>query len=169
VRCYGPRVIRVCFVCLGNICRSPTAEGVFRALAAGSATLADGIEVSSAGLSGAHAGEPYDARSREAAGRRGIVLDGRSRRFEREDFARHDCIVAVDRAVHSSLLRAARTPEERARVVLLRDFDPASPRGSDVPDPYHGGPHGFDHVLDLCEAACRGLLAHLEASGQRAG
>ncbi len=155
------RTIRVLFVCTGNICRSPTAEGVFRALAK-AAGLDGRVEVDSAGTGGWHVGEPPDARSQEAAAHRGIDLsDLRARQVAPGDFAAFDYVVALDRG-HLQALRRMAPPDHLDRLHLFlnhaRDLDL-----EDVPDPYYGGANGFDHVLDLVEAGCRGLLAHIHA------
>lgn len=130
-----------------------------RALVA-EARLHDLIELDSAGTGGWHAGDPPDARSVAAARRRGIVIDGSARQVALADFERFDLLIALDASNASGLLSVA--PDERAaaKVRLLREFDPASAAGADldVPDPYYGGEDGFDHVLDLVDAACRGLL-----------
>ncbi len=152
-------MIRVCFVCLGNICRSPTAEGVMRHLVK-EAGLSHLIEVESAGTAGYHTGSPADARSRKAAQRRGIVLDGRAQQFQAADFGRFDYVLAMDGNNFADLEGLA-PPDLLKKLHLLRSFDPASPRGAGVPDPYYGGPEGFDEVLDLCESACAALLERL--------
>lgn len=152
-------MVRVCFVCLGNICRSPTAAGVMQWLV-DEAGLSDRIEIDSAGTSAHHAGEKPDARSAAAAAVRGIRLPGTARQFFAEDFARFDYVLAADRR-NLEILTGLRRPTDRARLALLRSFDSAAPVGAEVPDPYYGGPGGFDHVLDLCEAACRGLLQRI--------
>ncbi len=152
--------MKLLFVCLGNICRSPTAEGVMRGLVA-EAGLEDRIEIDSAGTGGWHVGAPPDARATEAARRRGLTLDGAARRVTPDDFAEFDLILAMDRDNVEALKAVAPDDPGRAKVRLLREYDPAS-RGApdlDVPDPYYGGPAGFDVVLDQVEAACRGLLA----------
>ena len=151
---------RICFVCLGNICRSPTAEGVMQALVE-EAGLSARFVLDSAGTSGYHQGEPADSRSIAAARRRGYSLESRSRQFKASDFSRFDYVVAMDQSNLSGLEQLASSEPERAKLHLLRDFDEASPEGAEVPDPYYGGPGGFDRVLDICEAGCRGLLAHV--------
>ena len=105
-------------------------------------------------------GERADPRSREEARRRGIELPSRSRQFRSEDFDQFDLILAMDRSNLRNILRLARTEEQRSQVHLLRDFDPSAEAGSEVPDPYYGGPRGFPDVYDICERACRGLLEH---------
>lgn len=152
--------VSVVFVCLGNICRSPTAEGVFRHLVA-EAELQDRIHVDSAGTAAYHAGEPPDHRATQHAARRGIRLEGRARQFVAKDFQRFDYVLAMDAANFRELSRQARDDTARQRLYYCRDFDASSPRGASVPDPYYGGDAGFEEVLDLCEAACRGLLEHI--------
>jgi protein-tyrosine phosphatase len=154
--------LRVCFVCLGNICRSPTAEGVMRALVR-EAGLASRIAVDSAGTGAWHAGEPADARARAAARARGIELTSTARMFVRADFERFDYVLAMDRANLRALRQLARGPEEHGRLHLFRSFDPTAPVDAEVPDPYYGGPEGFHEVLDICDRGCRGLLEHLRA------
>jgi protein-tyrosine phosphatase len=151
--------VRILFVCMGNICRSPTAEGVMRHVLR-EAGLEDRIEVDSAGTGSWHAGDPPDERATAAAALRGIALEGAARQVRPEDFARYDLLLAADRQNLSALRSLAPDAEARAKVRLLREFDPASEGAPDldVPDPYYGGPGGFEEVLDLVEAACRGLL-----------
>ena len=150
-------IIRVCFVCLGNICRSPTAEGVMRRLVEDEG-LSERIDIDSAGTAAYHVGESPDKRSRQAARRRGFPLDSRARKFERDDFGVQNYVLAMDRENLADLeaLRAGSSFE--GHLSLLRDFDPLAPPGSEVPDPYYGGDAGFEEVIDLCEAACRGLI-----------
>jgi protein-tyrosine phosphatase len=154
--------MRILFVCMGNICRSPTAEGVMRRL------LRDAgldVEVESAGTGGWHVGEPPDERAAAAAARRGVTLEGAARQIAPEDFRRFDLLVALDRANLRELLALAPDEEAAEKVRLLREFDPATAGGGDldVPDPYYGGDRGFETVLDQVEAACRGLLDELRA------
>ena len=152
-------MVRLCFVCLGNICRSPTAEGVMRHLLE-ERGLAREVGVDSAGTGAYHVGEPPDRRATKAAKQRGIELTGRARKFNVEDFERFDYVLAMDRSNFDDLMAVA--PKHLVgRLSLLRDFEPASPRGSSVPDPYYGGVDGFEEVIDLCLAACQALLDHL--------
>ena len=154
--------VHLLFVCLGNICRSPTAEGVMRRMV-DDAGLEDAIAIDSAGTGGWHVGAVPDPRSTDAARRRGVVLEGAARRVEPADFRRFDLLLAMDRENLSTLHALAPDEDARRRVRLLREFDPASAGAPDldVPDPYYGGPRGFDDVLDLVERACAGLLDDL--------
>jgi protein-tyrosine phosphatase len=152
-------VTRVLFVCMGNICRSPTAEGVFRHLVRDEG-LEGEIEIDSAGTGDWHVGEPPDTRSTEAARRRGIELGGQGRQFSPADFDRFDLILAMDEQNRREILALAPDDAARSKVRLFREFDPASNGAADldVPDPYFGGDQGFEHVLDLVDSASRGLL-----------
>jgi len=152
--------VRLSFVCLGNICRSPTAEAVMRHLIKQEG-LQQKIVLDSAGLGDWHLGEARDSRSQAVGKRRGIPLEGVARQFQGPDFARFDYVLAMDRQNRDGLLKLAPDAEARAKVRLLRSFDPASPPDAEVPDPYYGGPQGFDQVFDICQAACEGLLAQL--------
>jgi protein-tyrosine phosphatase len=156
-------MIAVCFVCHGNICRSPTAEAVFATLVE-RAGLQHAIAIESAGCSDEHAGESPDRRSERVAALRGYSMRSCARRFERDDFARFDLVVAMDRHNRSHLERIAASPRERAKVKMLREYDADDPRPLDVPDPWYGGGEGFDEVLAICERACEGLLAELRRS-----
>lgn len=152
-------MIRVCFVCLGNICRSPTAESVFRH-AVRQADLEQHIDIDSAGTAGHHSGESPDPRARAAGARRGIRVTGSARRFERGDFDRFDYVLAMDGDnLHD--LRALQPPSFAGKLRLLRSFDPRAEVGAGVPDPYYGDEAGFDEVVSICERACQGLLESL--------
>ncbi|HWH12961.1 MAG TPA: low molecular weight protein-tyrosine-phosphatase [Solirubrobacteraceae bacterium] len=154
--------MRVLFVCLGNICRSPTAEGVMRKLVS-DAGLDDRIEIDSAGTGSWHVGAKPDPRAAAAALKVGFELGGRARQVTAEDFERFDMILAMDRFNASELLGMAPGGAGAEKVRLLREFDPASSSewNLDVPDPYEGGEKGFRHALELIEAACRGLIEDL--------
>ena len=156
--------MKILFVCMGNICRSPTAEGVFRAHARRHATGL-GIEIDSAGTHAYHVGEPPDPRTIEAATRRGIDLTGlRARQVHDDDFERFDLILAMDRLNHATLLDRS-PPEHHERIRTLLEFA-GKTAPADVPDPYYGGARGFDDVLDLVESAVEGLLTEI---GRRSG
>jgi protein-tyrosine phosphatase len=153
--------MRILFVCLGNICRSPTAEAVFRHLLVRTETDVE-IEVDSAGIGSWHIGEPPDVRAQAAARRRGFEMAGlKARQIVREDFERFDLILAMDRENLAELRRRA-PPQYRERVRLFLQFAPELGE-EDVPDPYYGGDAGFEAVLDLAERAARGLLDYLRS------
>jgi protein-tyrosine phosphatase len=158
----GSPPVRICFVCLGNICRSPTAAAVM-AHRAEEAGLADRFRIESAGTSGWHEGEGPDRRATEEAREHGVRLTHRARRFRPEDFDRFDMILAMDQENLGDLLALAPDDETRAKVELLRRYDPSGGVDLAVPDPYYGGVDGFATTFDLIDAACRGLLAHLVA------
>lgn len=155
-------MFRVLFVCTGNICRSPTAEGVFRVLA-DSRGLGGRIETDSAGIGSWHVGDPPDRRAQETALRRGVDIgDQRARTVRPGDFAHFDLVLAMDRGHYRSL--AGSCPADLAdRVRLFMDY--ASEYGvEDVPDPYYGDGNGFERVFDMIEGAAMGLLADIEAN-----
>jgi protein-tyrosine phosphatase len=159
-----PVPIRVLFVCMGNICRSPTAEGVMRSLVA-QAGLQESIELDSAGTGSWHVGSPPDARASATARTRGVSLEGSARQVRRADFDDFDLLIAMDAANVRELRGLADGDEQRAKVRLLREFDAASAATGelDVPDPYYGPGDGFAEVFDLVQAACAGLLERIEA------
>ncbi|MEX8520905.1 MAG: low molecular weight protein-tyrosine-phosphatase [Leptothrix sp. (in: b-proteobacteria)] len=155
------RKVRVLMVCMGNICRSPTAEAVLRHRVQ-RAGLARRVEIDSAGTYAGHVGSPPDERSTAHAARRGYDLtDQRARRVASDDFSTFDLLLAMDDDNYEALL--ARCPAElKQRVRRLMDFaPPGSP--SVVPDPYYGGTAGFEYVLDLIELACDGLVQYLHS------
>jgi len=155
-------MIKVLFVCTGNICRSPTAHGVFRALVERQG-LAGQITVDSAGTHAYHVGEPPDRRSTEAARRRGFGLDDlRARQVIKQDFETFDLILAMDRG-HFGLLLGQCPPNRRDALALFLSFAPQG-NGLDVPDPYYGGGDGFERVLDMIEAGSAGLLDHIRTT-----
>ena len=161
-----PRV-SITFVCMGNICRSPTAHGVMRHKLR-EAGLADRVAVSSAGTHAWHEGEPPDPRSQQHARRRGYDLaDLRARRLLEQDFERSHLVLVMDWD-NMALAEELCPPQHRTRLRRLTEFC----RRFDapvVPDPYAGGPAGFEHVLDLVEDACEGLLEHLRGGILRTG
>jgi protein-tyrosine phosphatase len=159
--------MRLLFVCMGNICRSPTAEAVMRAVVAREG-LDHEVEIDSAGIGSWHLGEPPDRRSTAAAEARGIVLEGAARQVTAADFDAYDLLLAADEQNVAALRALAPDDEAAEKIVLLRAFDPAAVAAGDleVPDPYYGGADGFDHVIDLVETACDGLLSSLRAEGR---
>lgn len=153
-------MVKVLFVCTGNICRSPTAEGVFRA-AAEAAGLGARTTADSAGTQGYHIGEAPDPRSVRAAAARQVDISGlRARRVAATDFHRFDLILAMDRG-HLHALQSLAPPTPRAKIQLFLDYAGAPFAGGDVPDPYYGDGDGFEHVLDMTENAVAGLLAEV--------
>ncbi len=150
--------MKILFVCLGNICRSPTAEGVFRKLVHDSG-LRDRFVIDSAGTGGWHCGDLPDKRMRAAAKRRGYELDSIARQVDLTDFEKFDHIIAMDESNFEDLVALA-PPQHRSKIALLRDWDDARD-DPDVPDPYYGGPEGFETVLDIVERSCRRLLEQL--------
>ena len=153
------RGVSVLFVCTGNICRSPTAEAIFRKLA-DDAGLGGAIRADSAGTHAYHVGEPPDPRAQAAAAKRGYDLSGlRARKVERDDFDRFDVILAMDREHHIILESMAPRPSGHKLRLMMSYANRFAEK--DVPDPYHGGPQGFERVLDMLEDASRGLLESL--------
>ena len=154
---------KVLFVCLGNICRSPMAEGTFRHLVE-TRGAGDRFQIDSAGMGSWHVGEPPDARAQAAAHRRGIdISTQRARRVAGDDFEHFTAILAMDDGNRSELLRLAPRIHQ-AKVRLFLEFAPGAD-GLEVPDPYYGGPDGFERVLDLIEAASDGLYRALTDGG----
>lgn len=152
--------ISVLFICLGNICRSPLAEAVFRQVAV-EAGVEGSLRIDSAGTSGYHDGDPPDARATAVAARRGVELAGASRRVEEADVASFDYLIVMDDENRRAVDRLVASSPDNAEVRLLREFDPEAGDDTDVPDPYFGGPDGFEHVHDLVERSARGLLEYL--------
>ena len=151
--------VRVLFVCMGNICRSPTAEGVFRKMLA-DAGVDMVVETDSAGTHGYHVGRPADARAQEAARKRGVdISDLRARQVELSDYDYFDYLLAMDRA-NEEILLADAPRAQRDKVRMFLEFAPDAAQ-DEVPDPYYGGDKGFERVLDLVEEAARGFLDHL--------
>jgi len=156
------RPIRVLMVCTGNICRSPTAEGVLRRKLA-DAGLAERVEVESAGTVDYHAGSPPDHRAQQSAQRRGYDLSRqRARQLRASDFERFDLLLAMD-TDHLERLVDLTPGSFEGQVKLLMDYSPTRSRGTSVPDPYYGAPAGFERVLDMIEEACEGLIGELRA------
>jgi protein-tyrosine phosphatase len=151
---------RICFVCLGNICRSPMAEAVLRAKVE-QAGLGEEVIVDSAGLGDWHVGDNADHRALAALTQRGYLLEHAARQFDAAWFAERDLVLALDRGNLRGLRRLAPDPATAERIRLLRSYDPEAGDDLDVPDPYYGGPEGFEHALDLVERACNGLVAQL--------
>ncbi len=156
---------RVLFVCLGNICRSPLAEAVFRRQV-GERGVEQRFEIDSAGTSAYHAGSPPDARSAQVARARGVEVSGSARQLAADDLRRFDYIVAMDAENLAEIERLRTRAGGAARVHRLREWDPRQD-GSDVPDPYYGGARGFEEVHDIVERSCAALLDHLMQEAER--
>ncbi len=156
----GKDKVGILFVCLGNICRSPAAQGVMERLVKDKG-VADKFEIDSAGLYGGHAGDLPDHRMRVHAQRRGLNLTHRSRQVRESDFDRFDIIVAMDDSNYDRLRRMAPTPEDEKKVVKMADFFTLHPWADCVPDPYYDGAEGFENALDLIEDGCETLLRNV--------
>lgn len=154
-----PDRIRLLFVCMGNICRSPAAEAVFRGLVV-KAGLQDRIECDSAGTIDHHAGQPADDRMIEHAARRGVTIRHFARGVQMRDFDSFDLLLVMDDFNERDLLAMTTRHTHKARIRKMTDFC-VKLDAADVPDPYYGGPEGFERVLDILEDACAGLLAEL--------
>lgn len=153
--------IKILFVCLGNICRSPAAEGVMRALIK-ERGLEDFYELDSAGFYGGHVGNLPDKRMRVHASRRGYNLTHRARKIRSLDFSEFDFLVGMDQMNHDDLMDLAPSVEDQKKVMRMVDYCRQHPGYYSVPDPYYEGAEGFELVLDLLEDACAGLLDELE-------
>lgn len=156
----SPAPVRILFVCLGNICRSPAAEGVMRQLVA-DAGLEGRFLIDSAGMGDWHVGQLPDARMRRCAARHGYRLDSRARQFCDEDFKRFDLILAMDTGNQAQLLASTWTPQQKAKVGMLADYMTQHPGRHTIPDPYYGDDSDFELALELIEDACQGLLSQL--------
>lgn len=153
--------IKVLFVCLGNICRSPSAEAVLVAKIKANG-LSNEIEVDSAGTSGYHTDAPADTRMKTHAQKRGYVLTSMSREIRSVDFDYFDYIIAMDQSNRSKLLSLTKTSEHRSKIALMTDF--CEDLDGDVPDPYYGGGLGFERVLDILEQSIDGLIEEIKDS-----
>lgn len=152
----------VLFVCLGNICRSPAAEGVLRHMALNEPKMQN-LYVRSCGLGSWHAGQLPDIRMQEAAKRRGLVLTSQAQEFQLEFFDRFDYILVADHKVINVLYQYAKSPEHKAKLHLITAFS-KSYLNQEIPDPFYGGEPMFELVLDMLEDACEGLIEHINLS-----
>ena len=157
--------MKLLFVCLGNICRSPAAENIMNHLAAKS-SLSNEIECDSAGTANYHSGNPPDKRMQAAAANRNIPMNGSARQFTTADFTDFDLILAMDRENYQNILALDPQRQYRAKVKMMCDFAAQHP-DKEVPDPYFGGAEGFDYVIDLLTDACSGLLLELESTSSK--
>ncbi|MBI4382619.1 MAG: low molecular weight phosphotyrosine protein phosphatase [Nitrospinae bacterium] len=155
------KTVNVCFVCLGNICRSPLAQGLCARLVAEEG-LAGRIHIESAGTGDWHVGKLPDSRMQATANKNGLRLTSRARQFRRDDFDRFDLVVAMDRANEAELSRMCAPETAREKLKLFRSFDPQCNGDPDVPDPYYGGNDGFDVVFQIVQRACPEILKHVK-------
>ncbi len=153
--------MKICFVCQGNIIRSPLAENIFRDLVQ-KGGLSSKYYLESAGTSAYHVGDPPDSRMRQVASQRGFEYTGQARQFRREDLDRFDLIIAMDKANLRYLSSMTRTREQEEKIRLMREFDRLTSVDLDVPDPYYGGPEGFERTFDILLRSCQGLFEELE-------
>ncbi|MBN1231225.1 MAG: low molecular weight phosphotyrosine protein phosphatase [Anaerolineales bacterium] len=154
--------VKVLFVCLGNIVRSPLGENVFMHLVEEQG-LQNKYKADSAGTIGYHAGETPDSRMRRVASKRGLQYTGKARQVQDRDFVDFDLIIAMDTTNREDLLERAGTDTHRSKIHLMREFDPHVNTEASVPDPYYGGIDGFEEVYDIVDRSCRVLLEKLEA------
>lgn len=155
---------KICFVCLGNICRSPTAEGIFQHLI-NKRDLENHFEVDSAGTSAYHIGESANSKSQRTAQKHGITLHSKARQFGASDLDYYDLILSMDNENMKNVRQMAAGNHEH-KIGLMRDFDP-NPGDGEVPDPYYGGPEGFENVFQIVKRSCENLLDELEKHVQK--
>lgn len=151
---------KICFVCLGNICRSPTAEGIFQHLV-NERKLSAYFYVDSAGTSAYHIGEPANSKSQWTANQHGVKLHSKARRFEAADLDEFDLVLAMDHENLKNIRQLGKNGNHETRIKLMREFDPRPGDGA-VPDPYYGGMNGFQNVFDVLKRSCETLLDELE-------
>ena len=161
VKQYMNSTVSVCFVCLGNICRSPLAQGVFEALVKNEG-LQDRIIISSAGVGNWHVGNLPDSRMQKTAQKHGINLNSRAQQFQAADFKEMDLVLAMDRSNLNALLQMGPQSERQDKLFLFRTFDPENNNNLEVPDPYYGGDNGFEMVYQIVERACPKVLEYLK-------
>ena len=155
------KTLKICFVCHGNICRSPLAQGVMESLVKKEG-LEEIILISSAGVSGWHAGEPPDIRMQNTARKHGVTLESRARHFQANDFKQMDMVLAMDHSNFKTLKAMRPLADTQDKLFLFRSFDPENKGDLEVPDPYYGGDRGFELVFKMVERACPEILEHLK-------
>ncbi|OGW21230.1 MAG: protein tyrosine phosphatase [Nitrospinae bacterium RIFCSPLOWO2_12_FULL_47_7] len=156
----SPKTIHVCFVCLGNICRSPLAQGVFEYLVEQKG-LKETILISSAGTGSWHVGKPPDARMQATAKKHGVNMRSRARQFQPEDFNQLDLVLAMDQSNRDDLKKMCASPAAEKKLRLFRSFDPECAGDEDVPDPYYGDGDGFDRVFGIVHRTCPEILKYI--------
>lgn len=152
---------RLLFICLGNICRSPAAEGIMKHVVERHG-LSDDYVIDSAGIGSWHVGQLPDRRMRQCGEHHGYTFDSRARQFKPADFDRFDHIVVMDEENEHDILRMARTEADHKKVLRMADFLTHHPHQTTIPDPYYGGPRDFELVIELLEDACEGLLKQID-------
>jgi protein-tyrosine phosphatase len=155
-------MINVLFVCLGNICRSPAAEGLLRHMAKNDPIFRD-LRIQSCGLGNWHIGQLPDLRIQEASQRRGVILTSRAQQFQKDFFDSFDYILAADHEVLNTLYQHTKTSEQKAKLHLITSFS-SSYKDQEIPDPYYGNDASFELVLDMLDDACEGLLQHIKTT-----
>jgi protein-tyrosine phosphatase len=156
---------KICFVCLGNICRSPTAEGIFQHLV-NERGLQPYFYIDSAGTSAYHIGEPANSKSRDVANKHGVELRSRARKFTVDDLEEFDMILAMDHENLNNIRQLDSRNQFSGKIELMRNYDPEPGDGA-VPDPYYGGMDGFQHVFEVVKRSCENLLDELEENIQK--
>jgi len=154
--------MKICFVCQGNIIRSPLAENLFRRILQ-QRGVEEKYQLDSAGTSAYHVGEQPDRRMRQTARERGFQYDGRARQFQKEELDHFDLIIAMDQANKRILENWASAESQLKKIRMMREFDPQGQEGQDVPDPYYGGPEGFERTYEIVERSVEGLVEALES------
>jgi protein-tyrosine phosphatase len=157
----GGSIMRIIFVCQGNIIRSPLAENIFRHLAQ-ERGVGEKYQLDSAGTSAYHVGELPDHRMRQVAQEKGFQYTGKARQYRRDEFDQHDLIIVMDRS-NLKILSSWASTEEEKKIHMMREFDPQGSARLDVPDPYYGGLDGFDKTFEIVKRSCQGLLEALES------
>ncbi|MEJ2412558.1 MAG: low molecular weight phosphotyrosine protein phosphatase [Anaerolineales bacterium] len=154
--------MKICFVCQGNIIRSPLAENLFRRILQ-QRGVEEKYQLDSAGTSAYHVGEQPDRRMRQTARERGFQYDGRARQFQKDELDRFDLIIAMDQANRRILENWTSAESQLKKIRMMREFDPQGHGGLDVPDPYYGGPEGFERTYEIVERSVEGLVEALES------
>ena len=155
------KILKICFVCHGNICRSPLAQGVMESLVK-KERLEEIILICSAGVSGWHVGEPPDIRMQNTARKHGVTLESRARHFQANDFKQMDMVLAMDHSNFKTLKAMRPLADTQDKLFLFRSFDPENKGDLEVPDPYYGGDRGFELVFKMVERTCPKILEHLK-------
>lgn len=154
--------MKICFICQGNIIRSPLAENLFRHLA-DQKGLGEKYQLSSAGTSAYHVGEPPDRRMRQVAEKHGFVYTGQAKQFFRQDLENYDLLVVMDQDNRRIIESMAQNETQLNKIRMMREFDPQGTADQDVPDPYYGGIKGFEVTYQIVKRSCEGLLEYLES------